>query len=403
MDNDTSATALRDSLPLALMAAIAALTPLAVDMYLPAMPQIAAWMATEISTIQNSLSVFLVGFGEGLLIFGPCSDRYGRRPLALFGLAGFALSSLLLALSSSPEMFLVCRFLQGLLGSAATVTIPAIVRDCYGKDTARGMSSVNMIMLVAPLLAPLMGSTILGFAPWQGIFAFLTLYPLLLLLLTWKLLPETLVKDPDSKPSTFSLLGNYRIIFGNRAVWPDLLTQACSSFAFFTYLTSVSFIYITYHGVSETLFGILFAVSAMALIVANYLNVRIVGHYGPRRVMRTAQVAGTLVCCALVGVTLLDWGLIPTVLCFFLLVGCLGIANVNTSSLILIAFPKHASSASAVTGTMRFGCGALAGPLLAWIHNDTPQPVAVLLLVAMLGTVLIQLLRSRVMANSEAE
>jgi DHA1 family bicyclomycin/chloramphenicol resistance-like MFS transporter len=403
MHNDNSSTALRDSLPLALMAAIAALTPLAVDMYLPAMPQIAEWMATDISTIQNSLSVFLVGFGEGLLIFGPCSDRYGRRPLALFGLTGFALTSLLLALSTTPEMFLVCRLLQGFVGSAATVTIPAIVRDCYGKDTARGMSSVNMIMLVAPLLAPLIGSTILGIAPWQGIFAFLTLYPLLLLLLTWKLLPETLVRDPDSHQSRLSLLGNYRIIFRNHTVWPDLLTQACSSFAFFTYLTSVSFIYITYYGVSETMFGILFAVSALALIVANYINIRIVSHFGPRRLMRTAQVLGTLVTLVLIAVTLLDWGLVPTVMCFFLLVGCLGIANVNTASLILIAFPKQASSASAVTGTMRFGCGALAGPLLAWIHNDTPVPVAVLLAIAMATTVLIQFLRSRVMVNTETD
>ena len=395
MHTDNSRAALRDALPLTLMAAIAALTPLAVDMYLPAMPQIAQWMATEISTIQNSLSVFLIGFGEGLLIFGPLSDRYGRRPLALFGLAGFAFTSLLLVLSTSAEMFLVSRLLQGLLGSAATVTIPAIVRDCFGKDTARGMSSVNMIMLIAPLLAPLIGSTILGFAPWQGIFLFLTLYPFVLLVLTWKLLPETLEPDPEASRSKLTLLGNYRLILGNRSVWPDLLTQACSSFAFFTYLTAVSFIYITYYGVSETMFGILFAISAMALILANFINVRIVSRFGPRSLMRTAQLLGTLVTGLLILVTMLDWGLVPTVICFFLLVGCLGIASVNTASLILIAFPRQASSASAVTGTLRFGCGALAGPLLAWIYDGTPLPVAVLLLVAMSCTVLIQFLRSR--------
>src|SRR5690606_27989407 len=96
---------LRDKLPLPLMAAIAALPPLAVDMYLPAIPQIAGDLGTEISTVQNSLSVFLVGFGFGMLLFGPLSDRYGRRPLALFGLTGFALSSLVLTLSTGAGMF----------------------------------------------------------------------------------------------------------------------------------------------------------------------------------------------------------------------------------------------------------------------------------------------------------
>ena len=138
------------------MAAVAALPPLAVDMYLPAIPQIAAMIGAEISTIQNSLSIFLVGFGLGMLFFGPFSDRYGRRPLALFGLHGFGSRACAVARTTSYHVSAV-PLLQGFLGSAASVVVPAMIRDSYGKDTAKGMSAVTMIMLVAPLLAPLAG------------------------------------------------------------------------------------------------------------------------------------------------------------------------------------------------------------------------------------------------------
>ncbi|MES2603603.1 MAG: MFS transporter, partial [Pseudomonadota bacterium] len=138
-DHAAPSAALRASLPLPLLSAIAALPPLAVDMYLPAMPQIATDLGTSLNTIQNSLSLFLLGFGLGMLVWGPMADKYGRRPLALLGLCGFAVISLLLTFSSSAVMFLGLRFIQGMIGSAATVTVPAMIRDCFGKDTAKGM------------------------------------------------------------------------------------------------------------------------------------------------------------------------------------------------------------------------------------------------------------------------
>lgn len=382
----------REQLPLLLMAAIAALPPLAVDMYLPAIPQIAADFGADISTIQNSLSVFLLGFGLGMLIWGPLSDRHGRRPLALFGLAGFALSSALLTLSSSATLFLGCRLLQGFLGSAATVVIPAMIRDCYGKDTAKGMSAVTMIMLVAPLLAPLMGSGVLTLAPWQGIFAALTLYPAVLLVLTWRWLPETRpARSDDTRPRS-SMLGNYRRILSQRAIWPDLLSFMLSALTFFTYLTSVSFVYITWFGVSETLFGILFACSAGALILANFINVRLVTRVGARRMLRTGLWLGALCALGLLLVLRLELGLYWAVAGFVLIVGCLGIAAVNADALVLIAFPEQASSAAAVTGTLRFGFGALAGPILAWTYTGTPVPVASLMLATLTSAALLQLL-----------
>jgi DHA1 family bicyclomycin/chloramphenicol resistance-like MFS transporter len=389
MDHSAPSAALRDSLPMPLLAGIAALPPLAIDMYLPAMPRIAADLGADISLIQNSLSIFLVGFGGGMLLFGPLSDRHGRRPLALCGLCGFALASLLLTFSPSAMLFLAFRLLQGFLGSAATVTVPAMIRDGYGKDAAKGMSAMMVIMLVAPLLAPLLGSLALQLGPWQGIFGSLSAYAALLLGLAWLKLPETKPGGGERR----GFLGNYRLILGQRGIHIDLFSFMLTSLAFFLYLTAVSFVYITYYGVGETTFGVLFACAASALILANFINARVVLRAGPRRMFHLGLSLATICALLMTLVSWQEWGLVSTVIALVGMVGGLGICAVNADALVVIQFPHQASSASAVTGTLRFGFGALAGPLLAWAHDGTPLPVGLLLLGALGLSGALQLLR----------
>ncbi|MDY6982173.1 MAG: multidrug effflux MFS transporter [Pseudomonadota bacterium] len=376
------------------MAAIAALPPLAVDMYLPAMPQIATSLGADIATIQNSLSVFLLGFGMGMLCFGPFSDRFGRRPMALIGLAGFMLASLLVTLSPSAAMFLAFRFVQGFVGSAATVNVPAMIRDCYGKDTAKGMSTVMMIMLIAPLVAPMLGSFTLIVASWRGIFAALTLYAAILVVLTWWRLPETRPALAPGERRT--LFGNYRIILGNRRVWLDLLTYIMFALAFFTFLTAASFLYITWYGASETEFGFLFAVTALSLIAANFINVRVVTKVGTRRMMHRGLGFALLSALVLTFVETAGFGsLYAMVAGFFCITGGLGIAWVNADALVVIEFPQQASSASAVIGTLRFGVGSLAGPLLALTYNGTSSPAIILITSCLAGAGILQMLRRK--------
>jgi DHA1 family bicyclomycin/chloramphenicol resistance-like MFS transporter len=269
------------------------------------------------------------------------------------------------------------------------VTVPAMNRDCYGKDAAKGMSTMMMIMLVAPLLAPLLGSLALQLGPWQGIFASLTVYASLLLLLAWWKLPETKPNHGERR----SILGNYKLILSKHGIHIDLLSFMLASLAFFTYLTAVSFVYITYYGVDKTTFGLLFACSASALIVANFINARVVTRVGPRRMFHLGLSLATT--CALL-MTLVSWqqlGLAPTVLAFVGMVGGLGICAVNADALVVIQFPHQASSASAVTGTLRFGFGAMAGPLLALGYDGTPLPVGLLLLGTLCLSGVLQLLR----------
>ena len=146
-----------------LLAAIVATTPLAIDMYLPAMPLMAQQLDTTIGMVQQSLSIFLAFFGISMLLCGPLADSLGRRPLAIFGLTGFVLASLALSLVSSIEWFLFWRALQAFCGAAATVVVPGIVRHIYQEHTAKGMSYVSMMMMLAPLLALTLAAVVAGF------------------------------------------------------------------------------------------------------------------------------------------------------------------------------------------------------------------------------------------------
>ena len=377
---------MKPNLPIVLLAAIAALTPLSVDMYLPAIPGIAEFLSTDINTIQNSLSTFLIGFGLGMMIYGPISDRMGRRPLALFGLSGFCLASLLISFSPNGTSFLIFRFMQGILGSAATVVVPAIVRDVFGKNTAKGMSSVSMIMLIAPLVGPLVGSLLLTVGTWQIIFQFLSLYSFTMLIIAWRILPETRPDDDPDSRRTF--LGSYKVIMSRKRVYFDILSSLLAALAFFAYLTSCSFIYITYFGASETLFGFLFASSAFSLIVANLIINRFVDKLGPRKMLFLGMCVSTIFALVMVLLISIEAGLYWVVACFFMIIGGLGVSWINADSLVLIEFPQQASSASAVLGTFRFGTGALAGPILAAFYTGTPLPAS-LLIVSCIGVALL--------------
>ena len=161
---------------LPLLASIVAITPLAIDLYLPAMLVIANDLQTTMPNVQISLSIYLAGYALGMLFFGPIADELGRRLLAKVGLALFGISSLALAFCTNIELFWSLRAVQAFTGAAATVVVPGIIRHIYRENTAKGMSYVSMIMMVAPLIAPTLGSLIMGISTWQVIFIALAAY-----------------------------------------------------------------------------------------------------------------------------------------------------------------------------------------------------------------------------------
>lgn len=372
-----------------LLASVIAITPLAVDMYLPAMPAMALGMDAHISQIQQSLSIFLAAYAGGMLLFGPLADRVGRRYMAVSGLSGFAIASLILTQVDSIEWFLFWRSLQALCGSAATVTVPGIIRYLYREHTARGMSYMSLIMMIAPLAAPAVGSLVLWVGHWHGIFLLLALYAVVIAILCWRRLPD--IRPAVRETPVPGFIESYATVFSRRHTRPLIATILFTSFSFFCFLTAVPFVYIQYFGASEQMFSLLFGINVCLLMLANTINSRVVTRVGPEVMLRIGMIGACIFVVALCSVLLFAPGLWPVVMCIGPLMASLSLVSTNTDAMIIMQFPHHSGTATAVSGTLRFGAGALAGPLLAWCYTGTPLPFALLMSGGVAGVVLCRL------------
>ena len=375
---------------LPLLAAIIAMSPLAIDLYLPAMPIIAEQFGTSIKIVQNTLSVYLLGYALGLLFFGPISDVNSRRKLVLLGVGGFFLISLALPMSQSIEQFMVLRFFQAFISSAATVVVPGTIREHYGENSAKGFSYVAMIMMVAPMIAPSIGSALLLLHSWQLIFYVLSGYCLLVFVLVLKFLPEVVRTEPSKK---LEFLSRYIVVLSNRKAHADLASVVLISLAFFAYITAIPFVYLTVFEVSEYHFSVLFGVNVLFLMTAHFINTRFVGKLGSRRMLMLGLTVSLITSSALFLVTYLELPLYFTVATILPLMGSFSIVAVNSEALVLMRFAKNPGTATAVMGTLRFSIGALAGPILTYFYNATALPFAILMWCSVLLVVAIQFYR----------
>lgn len=386
--NNPNSVSLKLLLPL--LASIMALTPLAIDMYLPAMPILAQYLATDMPMVQNSLSVYLFGFALGLVIFGPMADIYSRRKMVLLGVSGFLLSSLLLPLVNNIEQFLVLRFVQAFISSAATVVVPSAIREYYQKNTAKGLSYVSMIMMLAPMIAPTIGSVLLVAHSWQMIFYVLSSYSVILLILVVKYLPEV-VRKSTVQDKSIRFLARYKIVFSNREARLDLLSSMMISLSFFAYITGIPFVYLTVFQVSEFSFSVLFGINVAALMTAHFINTRLVGRKGSRQMLIYGLTCSLIAAISLVVVNYFSLPIIYTVLSILPLMGGSSLISVNSDALVITKFPEHSGTASGVIGTLRFGIGALAGPILAYFYDGSAFPFAVLMFSSVMVVLICQI------------
>lgn len=376
---------------LPLLASIMALSPLAIDMYLPAMPILAEHLGTDMPMVQNSLSIYLLGYALGLIVFGPMADKYSRRKMVLFGIGGFLLTSLLLPFVINIEQFLSLRFIQAFISSAATVVVPGTIREYYQKDTAKGLSYVSMIMMVAPMIAPSIGSLLLLVHSWQLIFYVLGLYSVIVLLLVAKFLPEV-VRNSNANVKQINFIDRYKIVFSNAEARLDIISSMIISLAFFAYITAISFVYITVYKVSEFSFSILFGITVLALMMAHFINTRLVARKGSRKMLWYGLTLSVIASSSLLLANLLSMPLVFTVISILPLMGSISMVAVNSDALVLTKFPEQSGTATAVIGTLRFGVGALAGPILAFYYEGTALPFSVLMFSSVLLVLICQLI-----------
>ncbi|RXE85201.1 MULTISPECIES: Bcr/CflA family multidrug efflux MFS transporter [Pseudoalteromonas] len=387
---------------LPLLASIVAITPLAIDLYLPAMLAIADSLNSPLEQVQVSLSSYLAGYAVGMMVFGPLADRFSRQTLAIWGLVGFTASSIGLALTNDIDMFCFLRVVQAFCGAAATVVVPGVIRYYYKEHTAKGMSYVSMIMMIAPLIAPSLGALILLYFDWHAIFWFLAVYAVLVII-ALQFFCIAIPTNADVPLSLSFFLKNYRIVLTQKKARYDILSSMLASFAFFCFLTSVSFIYLEYYGVSEQLFGVLFAMNVIALMLGNFANTRLVPRLGSRKMLNIGLAIGVV--CSTLLVILSSQSVSVWVLASAIapLMMSLGIIASNADALILLSFEHQTGTATAVIGTLRFGSGALVGPLLALAVPESPMPFSSFMFAAIVLNIVCQLLNRRFEKSLSAE
>ncbi|MDT8896169.1 multidrug effflux MFS transporter [Halomonas sp. I1] len=377
-----------------LVAANTALAPFAIDAYLPAMPALAEAVGASIHHTELSISVFLAGFALGQLTGGPMSDRLGRRPVLLTGLVVFLLASLMITQADSLVDLLGLRFVQALGGGACVVNSAAIVRDCFsGREAAKVMSTMAMIMMLAPLAAPAVGSGLLYLADWWLIFVFLAAYAAFLLWLMGTRLPETRAPDtPSASPR--QVLRNYASVLRHREAMGYVLSVASTFAGMFAFVTASPFLYMTHYGLSPAIYPLVFGANVVVMAGSNRLNIRLLRRRTPQQNMRLGmgvQLAVAL-CLILLVATGLDspFSVVPLIMLFM---GMVGLITPNAISSTLEHFSHMSATATALLGSIQFTCGALAGVVVSAFEIDSAWPmVLTMLFVSLAGNLALRVL-----------
>ncbi|PAU77952.1 multidrug effflux MFS transporter [Halomonas salipaludis] len=373
-----------------LVAANTALAPFAIDAYLPAMSRLAASVGASIHRTELSISVFLFGFALGQLVFGPLSDRLGRKPVLIGGLVVFLLASLMITTAGSLTELLAWRFVQALGGGACVVNSAAIVRDCFsGRQAASVMSTMAMIMMLAPLVAPVVGSGLLYLADWWLIFVFLAAYAAFLIWLLSTQLPET--RDPSlPAASPRQVLANYASVLSHRQGMGYICAVAASFAGLFAFVTFSPFLYLDYFGLSPAMYPLVFGVNVVVIALSNWVNIRLLrGKRTPQQNMYLGLGIQLGAATALVAVTILGldslYTLVPLIMIY---AGMVGLITPNAMSSLLDHFGHISATATAVMGGIKFGAAGLAGVMVSAFEIENLWPMVLTMLgVSIFGNV----------------
>ncbi|MEH6386346.1 MAG: multidrug effflux MFS transporter [Pseudomonas profundi] len=348
-----------------LLAMLTALSPLSVDLYLPAFPSIGQSLGVESSDVQITLAIFLLGMSLGQLLYGPLSDRYGRKPPLYVGLALYIVASLGCMLANDLTTLTASRFLQALGGSAGVVICRAVIRD--RTTTAQAAWAFSMLMLalgLAPILAPMLGGLLLMVIGWRGIFAVLAGAGLVLLLSMHFSMRETLSRHTSERLGVSGTFRRYGSLLGNGQFMMYVLIGALPFGGMFAYIAGSPYVIIELYGVPAEHFGWFFGINAFGMIAGSQFNARLVARFGPATMLK--YVIRVPVVAALTGLvaTLLGVASLPLLMiCFFVYMTSMGLLTPNAVALAMANEGHRAGSASAIMGSIQFllgTCGAAA-------------------------------------------
>jgi DHA1 family bicyclomycin/chloramphenicol resistance-like MFS transporter len=381
----------------ALMAAIMSLGALAIDAMLPALDEIASTFGIDDpNRRQLVVGVYLLASGVGCLVPGSFADRFGRRPVLLVVLAFYVVTSLMCAFAPSYDMLLAIRILQG-FGTAGLGVLPAaIIRDRFeGDGMARLLSTIFIVFMVVPVLAPSMGQAVLNFADWPWIFVMMSALSSIIMLWMWRRLPETLARHQRQPLDLISVAHNLPLTMRTREAVGYVFGSGLTFGAMFGYINSAQQLIGEHFGANEE-FPLIFGATASTLAVSSFANSRIVEKFGARRVSHTALCVFIVISAAQVwaafthGQSLeLFVPLMSANLCL------LGFMGANFGSIAMQPFESTAGAASSAQSFIRMSTGAGLGILVGQAYDGTAQPLAVALLTCSLLSLMLVLFSER--------
>ena len=361
-----------------ILGALTAMGPLAIDMYLPALPTIARDLNVSAAAVQVSLALYFVGIALGQAFYGPLSDRIGRKPALAFGLAVFVVASIGCAISSNVASLVVFRFLQALGGCAPLVVPRAVVRDYFDeRESARMLSMLILVMGLAPILGPLVGGQLLVRFGWRSVFWVLAAYGAIWFVNVAIFLPESLPPERRRRPPVRAILGIYGQLLRDRTYLGYVLAGGFMFAGLLSYISGSPFVFIEIFRVPPERFGLFFGTNAIGIIAASQINRWLAGRVHPRRIIAAVLPVATAAGCAMLASAYTGRGGFAGILVpLFCFIACYGFIMPNTTALAMAPHGAIAGSASALLGTLQFILGATAGALVGALGNGTAVPFA---------------------------
>lgn len=354
-----------------LLAAVFAMTPFAIDSYLPAIPSIAKELNVDTAMISITVSIYVFGLAIGQLIGGPLSDRFGRMKVMVAGLVIFAFCSVMLALAANVHSFWLWRILQSLGGGIAVVGVPATIRDnTEGSESAKLFALIALISMIAPSIAPSVGTAIMNILGWHWIFIISGSLALVVAFMATRVLPKQKKRASVASPV------RYKDVFTESKALGYMVSQSFSFSVLMTFIANGAFAYMIHFGVTPELFSVLFLVNVIGVAIVNRINSFLLSHHSPEKLLVNfigLQVLGTttLIASQIIAPSNLWFAVIG----FVISISANGGIMANSNASFLKHFGKGAGVASAAIGATQFFTAASISALAALLSKDSLWPM----------------------------
>lgn len=365
---------------LLVLSLLVALGPMTVDLYLPAFPALQEDLGASTVAVQLTLTATTIGLALGQLAMGPWSDVVGRRRPLLIATAVHVLASIGVALAPSIEWVLMLRVLQGAGAAGGAVVTMAIVRDLYaGRSFVHALARLALVTGTAPVIAPVVGSQLLRWVDWRGIFVCVAAYGALVLILAIMVLRETLPAKHRGAGDIRTVLQRYRAVLTDRAFVGVAFIGGMIVSGVFAYMTSSSFLLQQVYGLDTNGYSLVFAFNAIAFVAGTQITARLSGRFAPQTILGVTLPTLAIAGVSVAGTGRLNLGLVALVLCtvvFHLAAGasgpCLGMIGMAPHA-------ARAGTAAALLGAVNFGLGGILSPVVGVLGVQSAEPVGLVM------------------------